>query len=244
MKVIKHFSEFSEIVEAYTSTSECGNLSFKWSGPNVIKNRNSFFKKLNLGLDKLVMVDQPHGKNVVIVHDVDAGKGSVKKDWIEGFDGLVSTDVNIILGIESSDCLPVLAVDVEKGIIGAVHAGWQGVISGAVESLIIKMQGLGADPQNIHVVVGPHIKDCCFEIKSNIFDKFELWVDAVTQIEDKIFVNLSNIVINQLTSLGVLRQSINISEECTCCNKKKYYSYRRDKEKCKGGLLSIIKLKK
>ena len=160
MKFIRHFEDFSDKVEAYTTTIESGNLSFKWPGKNVLKNRENLFDELNLDLNALAMVEQPHGKEVLVVDISVAGRGSRGKDWIKGYDGLVTKDKNIILGVESADCLPILAFDSTRGIIGAVHAGWKGVVDGAAESLISKMKGLGSNVKDINVVVGPHINVC------------------------------------------------------------------------------------
>lgn len=244
MKVIKHFEQFSNKVEAFSSTKECGNLSFKWSGLNVLKNREDLFNYLDLDLNALVMANQPHGNEVLVVDASVSGRGSRGKDWIEGCDGLVTKSKNIILGVESADCLLVLAFDPVQEVIGAVHAGWQGVVGGAVESLINKMKALGSNVKDIKITVGAHIKVCCFEVKTDILERFNQWPDAIIKNEEKIFVDLSKIVWSQLTNMGVLGQTISMEKECTCCQQKKFYSYRRDKQKCDGGMLSFIKLKK
>jgi len=244
MNIVEYFEKNFDSVLVVSSTKSCGNLSFKWSGPNVIENRESLFEELGLDLDKLVLVNQPHGREVVIVDSLSAGRGSRKKDWVEGYDGLVTSDKNIILGVESADCLPIFGFDSKGGIIGVVHAGWQGVVSGVVETLIDKMKDLGSQLEDIKIQIGPHIKVCCFEVQSNIIDKFSAWPKSVLRREGKSFVDLSQIVVDQLTSIGVLRQNVNIETRCTCCFEDKYYSYRRDKEENVGAMLSLIKLKR
>jgi polyphenol oxidase len=244
MKVIKYFEEFLNTVGAFSSTKECGNLSFKWTGPNVVKNRDNLFDSLGLDLNELVAVSQPHGNEVLIADSSVSGRGSRSNDWIDGYDGLVAKNKNIILAVESADCVPVFAFDPEQEIIGIVHAGWQGVVGGAVKSLIDKMKELGSKVKDIRVAVGPHIQSCCFEVKNDILERFNQWPDSIVKKEEKFYVDLSKIIVSQLTNLDVLRQYINIEQKCTCCDAVKFYSYRRDKQKCDGGMLSFIKLKK
>src|SRR5271154_2411400 len=41
-------------------------------------------------------------------------------------DGMVTTAPRIALGVFSADCVPVLLVDEEAHVAGALHAGWRG----------------------------------------------------------------------------------------------------------------------
>ena len=51
---------------------------------------------------------------------------------------------NIVLGILTADCAPVLFYDPVKKVIGACHAGWKGALTGIIENTISKMQELGS----------------------------------------------------------------------------------------------------
>jgi copper oxidase (laccase) domain-containing protein len=42
------------------------------------------------------------------------------------YDALITDSLNIYLGIQTADCLPIFIVDQERKVIAAVHAGRQG----------------------------------------------------------------------------------------------------------------------
>lgn len=45
-------------------------------------------------------------------------------------DGVVTDRPDIVLGITTADCMPILLADYKHGIIAAVHAGWRGALQG------------------------------------------------------------------------------------------------------------------
>src|SRR6266699_6139008 len=59
-------------------------------------------------------------------------------------DAMASDRPGIALGILTADCAPILLADSEARIIGAAHAGWNGALSGVVESVLAAMARLGA----------------------------------------------------------------------------------------------------
>ena len=244
MKIEKVFGKYSDLVEAYFTDRECGNVSFKWSGKDCVKNRKKVFNILGWDLNKLITVSQPHGRKTIQVDCFYAGRGAYDKNWINGYDGLVSNDLEVILGVEVADCLPIFAFDPVSKSIGVLHAGWRGVVAGATSSLLERMNDIGSINKNIHIYIGPHIKNCCFEVNNDIKKKFELWLDSMIQKKGKLLVDLSKIIATQLTKEGVLMQNIKITKDCTLCQKDRYFSYRREGSGCEGAMMAFIKLKK
>lgn len=239
------FTTDTDKVIAAISNRLDGDLSFKWgsAAADVVKNRHNFLGSLGLNLNNLVTVNQPHGNEVLVVQKESLGRGAFEPNWLLGYDGLVTSDPNIILGVETADCVPIFLFDKENEVVGLAHAGWRGVVADIASSLIEKSLTLGAKVDSLKIIIGPHIKECCFEIQEDIVSKFtDIVTDSVEKRREQLFVNLSKILQRQLTRKGVLAENITVSSDCTCCLEKVYNSYRREKNNCQGSMLSIIKL--
>ena len=92
----------------------------------------------------LCTLRQVHGDDIVVVDRRDT--------WDERpeADGMITAETGILLGITTADCVPVLIVEPEKGLVAALHAGWRGTLKGisgrVVEALVT---GWGVDPQRL-----------------------------------------------------------------------------------------------
>jgi len=102
-----------------------------------------------------VWLHQVHGAGVEVV-----SRATV--DQVAGVDadGLVTADPDLVLAIQTADCLPVVLWSTE-GVIGAAHAGWRGLDAGVVEATAAAMRGLGATV--IEARIGPCIHEECYE---------------------------------------------------------------------------------
>src|SRR3989339_1921524 len=121
--MIGFFEKFSDIIATFSDSTD-GNLSFKWSGDNVLANRQTFFNQLELSLPNLVTVQQVHGNKIIKVISKDRGRGSTEKNWLNGYDALITNEKNIILGIETADCLPVFfMISKIKLLLSPMQAG-------------------------------------------------------------------------------------------------------------------------
>jgi polyphenol oxidase len=170
---------------------------------------------------EIISMEQIHGNNVVYADGYDKN--------IESVDGLI-TDKRLILTVRTADCLPVFIVDSKKKVIAAVHAGWKGIIGGIINSCISEFRKLNSNPENCKVAVGPHIRQCCFEVNKEVSNIFKnIFGDSVININDKKKdrIDLAEIVRLNLVQLGIPLVNIDIINICTKCNKN-YYSFRRN----------------
>ena len=88
----------------------------------------------------------------------------------ERADALVTTLPNLLLGILTADCAPILFADPEAGVIGAAHAGWKGAHGGVVENTVQAMLKLGARRKFIRACIGPCIAQESYEVGPEFFD--------------------------------------------------------------------------
>ncbi|MEI6627464.1 MAG: peptidoglycan editing factor PgeF, partial [bacterium] len=200
------------------------------------KNRQAFLLRLGLNSDDLVLAGSVHGNKVAVVGARNRGQ------IITGCDALVTTEVGVILGITAADCLPIYFWDEGAGVIAMAHAGWRGVQSRIVSEVLRVMRDDGASIQNIKVEIGPHIRECHFEVQEDLVKEFADDADSFKMVDRKHYLSLAKIVNKQLTQSGVLEQNIKQDGGCTFCENK-YFSYRRDKPKEVEAQLGYIVIK-
>ena len=213
-------------------------ISEKKDGPmmNSSDNRLLFFKNRGLADKIIIMAGLVHGNKVAIIKDGD------KNETITGYDALITDNPKYLLALTVADCLPIYFYDKNKKVIALAHAGWRGVVSKIVEEVIAQfINHYGSGAGDIEVFIGPHIKDCHFEVKSDVANRFKP-ADSIER-NGKIFINLSLIVKRQLIEYGVSGNNINISQECTYCLSDGYFSFRRDHPEKLETMVAYISLK-
>lgn len=156
-----------------------------------------------------------------------------KPSWFEiAADGAVTTDKNILLGIKTADCAPILLADYEHGVIGAAHAGWRGAYKGIVENVVDLMQKKGAKPENIAACIGPCIQQASFEVKDDMRqillaqDKNNIVYFKNGAVDGSFYFDLSGYVESKLRKKGI--ENIENSRTDTYPLQNGYFSYRRN----------------
>lgn len=202
-------------------------------------NREKFFSKLNIDARNVISLKQIHGNKVKIASAKDKGL------QIDGYDGMITMEPDLVLSITAADCLPIFAYDLVNETVGIAHAGWRGVLSNISEQLIKNLsENTKTDPNNIKIFIGPHMQKCHFEVKDDIIDQFSHYPDMIHKEGAAYQIDLSKIVISQLLSLGVNESNVEVSKECTFCNENMFASYRRDKPEKPLGQVAFIYIKK
>lgn len=83
-------------------------------------------------------------------------------------DALVATDAEAALAVFSADCATV-ALASPEGLMGAVHAGWKGVLAGVVDRAVEAIWALGATA--VFAGLGPCIRAECYEFGPTDLDR-------------------------------------------------------------------------
>ena len=109
------------------------------------------------------------GTELATVHQVhSAVVVEVDRPWPQGSrpraDAMVTDRPNLLLGILTADCAPVLFADAEAGVIGVAHAGWRGAFAGVTDATIEAMERLGARREHIRAAIGPCIAQPSYEV--------------------------------------------------------------------------------
>ena len=111
-----------------------------------------------MGGGSLVILRQVHSSRVVTVE-----AGAVPDAAVEA-DALVTRRADVLLGILTADCAPLLFLDPHAGVIGAAHAGWKGALGGIVDNTLTAMESLGAQRRRITIAIGPTISGINYEV--------------------------------------------------------------------------------
>lgn len=166
------------------------------------------------------------------------------------FDGYVTKYSGIPLLVRSADCVPILFAGVcDDGmpVIGAAHAGWRGTVSGIVSKVVGKMCGLGAVKDTIRVVIGPAIRECCFEVKEDFIDSVgsiagKDFAKRHIRVRDgRYFASLQDMNKEFLMDAGISADRLDICEDCTAHMSDTYHSHRATKgvRGTGGGMIGI-----
>ncbi len=220
------------------STRADGNLRIPTAESHTEANRKKYIESIGLDPMRFVSGELVHGIHVHVAREEEAGS------IIPECDGLVTQVPNLALSVTGADCFPVYTLDPVERVIGIAHAGWRGITGGVLPELIRQMDGLGSEPEDILIGIGPGIRKCHFEINEDVFSFFEGYGDAVIEKGEKMLVDLPLIIKQQLLAAGILPEHMNDSEECTYGLPEKYFSRRRDQEGELQAMLAYIVLEK
>lgn len=123
----------------------------------VEANRRRLGREIGLGADRLVWMEQVHGRTVTVVDGPSAEPVPVT-------DALVTNRLDLGLVVLTADCVPLLLSDEEAGVIAAVHAGRVGARIGIVPRVLDAMVGLGAVVGRIGAFMGPAASGRQYEV--------------------------------------------------------------------------------
>ena len=208
------------------------NLSSRDDKENIYRNFDIITAQFNMKRSDIFTIRQSI-TNTAVVAD--------SPSWfVIGADGAVTDNPNILLGIKTADCAPVLLADYQNGVIGAAHAGWRGACGGIIENVVALMEKLGAKRKNIAAAVGPCMQQKSFQVREDmraVFlnqtadnGKYFKQETSVTYLFD-----LSGYVEDMLHSAGV--ENIENSGIDTYSSPD-YFSYRRN---TRSGLIKYEK---
>lgn len=186
-------------------------------------------------------------------------------------DGLITATPELLLGIQTADCLPIILVDRKHRAVGVFHAGWRGTIKRIVEKGIGAMRlNFGTKPRDLIAAIGPGIHSCCYEVGQEVRDQFESQfayganlfreVEEFNEVREKypmlfltarapghsvlpkkIYLDLVEANRQQLLNLGVPAKNIEASPLCTSCNTDRLFSYRAEKGKT-GRMMAVVRI--
>ena len=121
------------------------------------ENRARVFSGLGIEPSRVVSLTQIHSRTVYVAQTPEDFS-----DWKEG-DGILTGNPDIVPCVTVADCMPIWLCHERAPCFGVLHSGWKG--TGIIrEALAAARRVWDADPAGFHVILGPHIRSCCYTV--------------------------------------------------------------------------------
>jgi hypothetical protein len=162
-------------------------------------------------------------------------------------DAVITDRQGVLIGVQGADCVPILLYDRRTRATGAIHAGWRGTAAEITRKTIAAMgERFSLSPSDITMAVGPAIRQCCYEVGYEVLDAVKKVTgpgDYFAAKGDKYYLDLPAANRHQALASGVLPENIWMSEDCTCCESGRFYSYRFAKGPTgrQGGFIGVAR---
>ena len=240
---IKHcfFSKKNGYSRGVYHSLNCGPGS-KDKKENVKKNLDLVSEKFGIKRENLVLMHQTHSNKVIVINKKNKNKKIIA-------DALVTKSEGLAISVLTADCVPIILYDEINNVIGCIHAGWKGAISGIIENTLNKFKEMNIN-NKINAAIGPCIGHESYEVGLEFYNKFLKDSEINKKFfskknNEKFLFNLRDYVNNKLSNFGV--HNIDNINADTFKDTDNFFSYRRSqklKEADYGRCISTICLVK
>jgi polyphenol oxidase len=226
---------------------EALNLTnFKGDTPdNVAENRRRFLKAIGAEGATIVTARQTHSTDRCFIKSIEQAHSFRN----EG-DAMMTRLSDVLLGIQTADCLPILIADTETRVMAAIHAGWRGTASRITERAVADlMLQHGLSPRNCIAALGPTACKQCYEVGEDVIERFKsefrYWPSLLVNFKEggKAHLDIRAANVQQLLFCGFTEDSIYVADYCTMHQNDLFFSHRSEDRKSANGvgrLLSVI----
>lgn len=218
------------------STGHCESLNLGFhrgdTEENVRENYHRLAEELGVDENRITLTAQVHRTDITVVTEQEAGTG-ISKPLSWETDALITNLPNTPLCAFSADCVVVLLYDPVTHTAGAAHAGWRGMAAGILPKTVSEMEKhFGTRRDSLIAVIGPSIRQECFETDADVPEAMEsqigAWVQPyIKETGEKFYVDLQGIGAALLSQSGLAQEHIIDSGICTMCNSDEFWSHRK-----------------
>jgi YfiH family protein len=212
---------------------------------NVAENRRRFLAAVGVEGATIMTARQTHSVERFVVESLEQTTGP-QPDC----DAMITRLPNVLLGIQTADCLPVLIGDPKTGTMAAIHAGWRGTAGRITERAIADMMLLhGVNTRDCIAAIGPAACVDCYEVGQDVIDlyksEFGYWRKLLVNFKEngKAHLDVRAANVQQLRFCGFDEDHIHLAEYCTMHQNELFFSYRREGKGQPSGVgrsLSVI----
>ncbi len=207
-------------------------------------NRHRFKTAVSAPEATLVTAQQIHSADVRLIENHEDAQSEPQPG-----DALTANLPNVLLGIQTADCMPIVIVDTRTRAFAGVHAGWRGTYQEIVARTIERMQQAYASrPEDLHAALGPAICAENFDVGPEVLAQFRskfYYADELISHEQsngKGHIDLNRCNAQQLIDAGVRAENIYDSTLCTVARNDLFFSYRKERghERYVGRLMCVV----
>ncbi len=216
-------------VRAVSTTRQGGYSQGVYAGMNlgahvgddlaaVEKNRRLLVRQLALPSDP-PWLNQVHGCTVARVRTT--------ADCLDA-DAAVTDESGRVCAVMTADCLPLLFCDARGERVGAVHAGWRGLLGGVIEAAV---DAMGVPADMLMAWLGPAIGPDAFEVGGEVRTAFVTGDPSALGAfrpspSGHWLADIYALARLRLARLGV--RSVHGGDFCTLGDADRFFSFRRD----------------
>lgn len=195
---------------------------------DTIGNDDAIAKKM--GTETIASLKQVHGNRTIIVRE--------PQRRVEAADGMWTNERDVMLTIRIADCQSFVAYAPKQHVVGLLHSGWRGLVSGAIAEFFKKLdEDFSIAAADVLVGAGPSLCNNCAEFT----DPVKELVGIDPQFFNGRHADLRAIADRQLIDIGVRKEHIERHSDCTRCENETWWSYRGgDREAVSNGLENAL----
>lgn len=217
------------------STGHCESLNLGFGRgdeqANVRENYRRLADALGVENSRWTLTKQIHETEVSVVGDQQAGMGLHQPmSWQS--DAIVTALRDTPLIGFCADCVVTLLYDPATHTAGVCHAGWRGMAAGILPKTVgVMEQQLGTRRDSLVAVLGPSIRQECFETDADVPEAMERQLGAlvrpfIAEKGPKFHVDLQGIGVKLLENAGLAPENVIDSGICTMCHADEFWSHR------------------
>ena len=175
---------------------------------------NAYFTSSHDGDIKKVLKDINLDVNFAEMKQIHSSEVKIiNNEGIYESDGIETNAQDLPLVVRTADCMPILMQS--KNLISAVHAGWRGINNSIFEKSL-----KNHDFKSLKISIGPHAKECCYEVKEDLKQLFPL---SIIELNGRYYLKLRKKIEEFCIKENI---ELEVFHQCTICDDN-YYSYRK-----------------
>ena len=211
---------------------------------HVEGNRSTFVRAFDLPLHQLLTVKQVHGNDLLLIDEPNLDLNHFNRVEV---DAVITNQPDIMIGILTADCYPLLLWNKQQTAVAAIHIGWRGAAGGLINKAVKAMSAhFSCAPEDIIAAIGPGIGTDKYEVDRPVRDAFRQGSGFWNEISRETRLghwqlNLALSCRLQLEQAGLSPDAIDVAGQCTFSQPEMFFSYRRDEGKT-GRQLGFIML--
>ena len=210
----------------------------------VARNRQQWREKNGLLTEPIVVCEQPHGKDVLVVD-----KSMLKASFVSPakVDAMITNVPGTVLVVQSADCVTLMLYDPKHAAVAAIHSGWKSTVLNIIEATIKKMsESYGTQAKDLLVAIGPAVCAKHYDVTQTTDGRIETFASMfqddqaiVVRNGSQTALDVSQACRRQCINAGVPAGQIELSGVCTF-EDPRWPSYRREGSAWKHDIWSFI----
>ncbi len=212
---------------------------------NVTENRSRFLKAIRAEHARIMTARQTHSIERHTIETEEQARGPQPE-----CDALITRMTDVLLAVQTADCLPVLIGDPKTGAIAAIHAGWRGTAGRITERTVADLMLVhGVSPRDCIAALGPAACAECYEVGEDVIGRYKqefgYWRNLLVNFkaDGKAHLDIRAANVQQLSFCGFSEERIHVADYCTMHQNELFFSYRREGKRQPSGVgrsLSVI----